>query len=105
MPITFCASLPPWVKLKAADDTNCRRLNHTSATAGFAFLAILIMIKVITIEMIIPITGAKTMNEIVFNMGPKFTASSIVSPKNNAFAIPAPAKPPISVCDELEGIP
>ncbi|MNL51567.1 hypothetical protein D3C87_1746730 [compost metagenome] len=68
IPITFCASLPPCAKLKAAEETNCNTLNHFSATAGREFLAILIIMSVIIMDMIIPIMGASTINAMIFSV-------------------------------------
>ncbi len=49
--------------------------------------------------MIIPTKGARSMNEAVRRMTSLFTASKPPA------AIPAPANPPINVCDDEEGIP
>ena len=49
--------------------------------------------------MIIPKTGAININPAIRNIGVEFTEL------NPACAMAAPAKPPISVCEEEEGIP
>ena len=41
----------------------------------------------------------------IFKIYPMFTALTADEPIYKALVIPAPAKPPISVCDELDGIP
>ena len=63
---------------------------------------------VINIEITIPIMGAKKINNTVFIM---VSASTILDQGKwipfvmSACAIAAPAKPPINVCDEEDGIP
>src|SRR5690606_11748447 len=82
-----------------------RRLNHFSAVEGLAFLEMCMMMMEINTEMIIPITGASTIKATTFKIGAKLTAAKALVPMVKALAIPAPAKPPIRVCDELEGTP
>ena len=59
-------------------------------------------------EMTIPMMGAKKINKIVFKM---VSLSTILAQEKsmpliiNACAMAAPAKPPIKVCEEEEGIP
>jgi hypothetical protein len=55
--------------------------------------------KEITNAISIPRRGARTINDTVFITGSGFT---LVKP---AWAMAAPAKPPISVCEDEEGIP
>ncbi|MNY08539.1 hypothetical protein D3C86_1413990 [compost metagenome] len=105
IPITFWASLPPWVKLSAAEEISCRRLNHFSATDGLAFFEMCKMIMEMITEITIPITGASTIKATTFNIGARLMACITFTPREAALAIPAPAKPPIRVCEELEGIP
>jgi hypothetical protein len=62
------------------------------------------MMDMIT-EMTIPITGASTIKATTLRIGARLIADITPAPTVAAFAIPAPAKPPIRVCDELEGIP
>jgi hypothetical protein len=55
----------------------------------------------------IPINGASTMKEIILIMVGPSIAPNPVAPllDNKACAMAAPPKPPIRVCEELEGIP
>src|SRR5690606_7454835 len=80
IPITFWASLPPWAKLRAAEEINWHTLNHLSATEGLDRLARFMMIRVMIIDMIIPITGANTMKETVFKMALWFIATKGLIP-------------------------
>src|SRR5690606_237847 len=61
------------------------------------------MIKATTI----PIKGARKMNAMILRMvGPSIEERLTAPPvDNNACAIAAPPKPPIRVCEELEGMP
>ena len=54
---------------------------------------------VIKVEMNIPIKGARTIKEAIL-----IITSAFIAPKPEA-AMAAPANPPISVCDEEDGIP
>ena len=54
---------------------------------------------VISVEIIIPINGANTMKDAILTI-----TSALMAPNPEA-AMAAPAKPPIRVCDEDEGIP
>ena len=54
----------------------------------------------ITKAMIIPISGARKIKLAICITGPELTESKLPE-----WAIPAPAKPPISVCEEEDGMP
>ncbi len=68
----------------------------------------MIVTKVINMEITIPIIGARKINKTVLMI---VSASTILDHEKSipltdrACAIAAPAKPPIKVCEEEEGIP
>lgn len=73
---------------------------HTENNLGqILFLKALINQREMMKAIIIPINGAKKINATICNTGAAFIE---LSP---AWAIAAPANPPINVCDEEEGIP
>src|SRR5918992_1262284 len=99
IPMVFWASLPPWPRLKAAADSSWRRRNRPSTRAGLARRK---AHKLATMRMnprASPNSGDSGMNRMVFCRLP---ASRTPKP---ALATPAPAKPPISACDEEVGSP
>ncbi|MNY28047.1 hypothetical protein D3C86_1619990 [compost metagenome] len=61
--------------------------------------------RVMIIDMVIPIIGAKTMKAIIFKVASILMAWIGSAPRIKAYAIPDPAKPPINVWEELEGTP
>ena len=99
IPIVFCASLAPCIRLKAAADTSCSRRNHWSTRPGRTLRSIQNVAVITSRPTRRPITGATTMKMIVLVQPAGMIAL------NPAFATAAPAYPPKSACDELVGNP
>src|SRR5215211_3518337 len=99
MPMVFWASLPPWPRLKAAADNSCRRRNRPSTLAGVDRWKIHRLASMSRNPRAMPNSGDSGMNRMVFS---RLLRSSAPKP---ALAIPAPANPPISACDEEVGSP
>src|SRR5215204_1187462 len=99
MPMVFWASLPPWPRLKAAADNSWRRRNRLSTLAGVDRRKIHMLASMSTNPRLSPNSGDSGMNRMVFSTLPR---SSEPKP---ALATPAPAKPPISACDDEVGSP
>jgi hypothetical protein len=99
IPMVFCASLPPWPRLKAAADTSCSRRNAWSTFRGAEPLHVHMRPSISTKANTIPSSGETTMKMIVF---PKLGPFTTVQP---AWAMPAPITPPISACDDEVGRP
>src|SRR5919106_3783174 len=99
IPMVFWASLPPWPRLKAAADSSWRRRNRPSTRAGLARRKIHKLASMRVNPRASPNSGDSGMNRMVFCRLP---ASRTPGP---ALATPAPAKPPISACDEEVGSP
>src|SRR5215211_5261693 len=99
MPMVFWASLPPWPRLNAAADSSWRRRNRPSTLAGVDRRKIHRLASMSTNPRAMPNSGDSGMNRMVFSRLPRSSA-----PKP-ALATPAPAKPPMSACDEEVGRP
>src|SRR5215218_1501255 len=99
MPMVFWASLPPWPRLNAAADNSCSRRNRPSTLAGLDRRKIHRLASMSRNPRAMPNSGDSGMNKMVFS---RLLASRTPKPP---LAIPAPAKPPISACDEEVGRP
>src|SRR5918999_15468 len=99
IPMVFWASLPPGPRLKAAADSSWRRRNRPSTRAGLARRKAHKLASMRMNPRASPNSGDSGMNRMVFCRLP---ASRTPKP---ALATPAPAKPPISACDEEVGSP
>src|SRR5215208_47420 len=99
MPMVFWASLPPWPRLKAAADSSCRRRNRLSTRAGLDRWKIHRLASMSRNPRAMPNSGDGGMNKMVFSRLPRSNA-----PKP-ALATPAPAKPPMSACEDEVGRP
>jgi hypothetical protein len=71
-------------------------IDNTAISTILRYIFLEIVMREITTAMIPPISGAKKINNITF----KISVDSIT--EKPACAIAAPAKPPMSVCDEEE---
>src|SRR5215471_2685772 len=99
MPMVFCASLPPWPRLYSAAETYCSRWNQRSIRRGVERTKIQDTATMSAIASRKPHTGETTMAAAVLR---KPLATSLLVPP---LAIAAPASPPISACEELDGMP
>src|SRR5437867_2611273 len=99
MPMVFCASLPPWPRLYRPADTSCRRRNQLSTRSGDELRNSQATISVSREPSAKPSAGDTKMNNTVFQMPAPISAPAPV------LAITAPTMPPISACDELDGMP
>src|SRR5918995_3453040 len=99
MPMVFWASLPPWPRLNAAADSSCRRRNSPSTFAGADRRKIHKLTSMSRKPRVSPNSGDSGMNRMVFSRLP---ASRTPKPP---LATPAPAKPPMSACEEEVGSP
>ena len=99
MPMVFWASLPPWPRLKAAADSSWRRRNRPSTLAGVVRRKVHMQASISRKPRVSPSSGDSGMNRMVFSRLP---ASRTPKPP---LATPAPAKPPMSACDEEVGSP
>jgi hypothetical protein len=97
IPMVFCASLPPWPRLKAAAETSWKRRNRWSTRRGVerrnSHMSPSISMKATTM----PSSGETTMKMTVFS---KLAPLTTLQP---ALAMPAPTMPPISACDDEVG--
>ena len=99
IPAVFCASLPPWPSEYIDADISCNRRDHRSTFRGVACCAIIEKITINNEASKNPSNGEITMN-----------ATTLMSPLDTsdpapALAMAAPTSPPISACDELDGMP
>src|SRR5262245_33168422 len=99
MPIVFCASLPPWPSEYRPAEISCRRRNQLSTRKGELRRQIHETDTIISEARKKPSSGETKMNATVLNTPPPI---SWLAP---ALAITAPTMPPISACDELDGMP
>ena len=99
MPMVFCASLPPCPRLYAAEETSCSRRNHLSTRRGVWRKQIHETLSMISEPSAMPSIGETMMNDAVLMMP---GASSGAVP---AAASAAPIMPPMSACEELDGMP
>src|SRR6266849_9454874 len=99
IPIVFCASLVPWPRLYAAAETSCMRRKSQSIRPGVAFRNVNTVSSIIKNPMTRPSIGASTMKM------PILISPAATSEPKPALATAAPAKPPMSACDELVGNP
>ena len=99
MPIVFCASLPPWPRLYRPAETSCMRRNRLSTLSGDARRKTFETATMRSAPSRKPSSGETRMKTTVFQM-----PAPIREPVP-AFAITAPTMPPISACDELDGMP
>ena len=98
-PMVFCASLPPWPRLKAAADSSCSRRNTRSTLRGVVPLHTHIRPSISPNAKTIPSSGDTTMKMTVFS---RLAPLTTLQP---ALAMPAPTTPPISACDDEVGSP
>ena len=99
MPMVFCASLPPWPRLYSEAESNCKRRNHRSTLDGGVRKKSQDTATINSEPRIKPSNGEIRMNATVLS---KPLATSDPVPD---LATAAPTKPPISACDELDGMP
>ncbi len=99
MPMVFCASLLPWPMLYIAEEASCSRRNQRSTLRGAARTHAHDTPIFSRAPSVNPRSGATKMNAAVFRMP---GASSGSAP---ALARVAPIMPPMSACDELDGMP
>src|SRR6476661_41347 len=99
MPMVFCASLPPCPRLYMDADINCMRRNHLSTRFGVERTNTQDTSTIIREPKIKPSSGDSTMNSMVLNK-PLATREPVPD-----FATAAPTRPPISACDEDDGMP
>src|SRR5918995_1695139 len=99
IPIVFCASLAPCMRLNAAAETSCSRRNQPSTRLGGTQRNSQNIAVIRASPTVRPIIGATTMKTIVL-----VQPAGMITWKP-AFAIAAPAYPPNSACDELVGSP
>jgi hypothetical protein len=97
--MVFCASLPPWPRLKAAAETSWSRRNTWSTLRGVAPLNSHISASISTNAKLMPSSGDTTMKITVLE---KLAVFTTLQP---ALAMPAPTTPPMSACDEEVGRP
>lgn len=99
MPIVFCASLPPWPRLYRPADSSCSRRKRRSTLLGAVRKYSHDTPSMNSEPRMKPSSGEMKMNATVFN------SPSMFSELQPDFASAAPTRPPISACDELDGIP
>ena len=99
IPMVFCASLPPWPRLKAAAETSWNRRNRWSTRRGAVRLKTHISASISTNAKNMPSSGEITMKMTVLE---KLAALTTLQP---ALVMPAPTTPPISACDDEVGRP
>ena len=85
MPIVFCASLAPCIRLKPAADTSCMRRKKPSTRRGLALRNTHRLPTISSQPTLRPISGAMTMKTIVLVQPDTITA------ENPALATAAPA--------------
>src|SRR5471032_3038676 len=99
MPMVFCASLPPWPRLYEAAEISCRRRNHLSTRRGVERTKIHDTISMMMEPNTKPINGDRMIHCTVFSRPPP---TSALVPD---LATAAPTRPPISACEDDEGMP
>src|SRR6266498_1755003 len=99
IPMVFWASLPPCPRLKAAAETSCKRRKMPSTRRGAERWNSQVAATISRNARSRPNSGDSTMNRMVLRM---LSAASTAKP---ALATPAPAKPPMSACDDEVGSP
>src|SRR5512140_1199048 len=99
MPMVFCASLPPWPSEYSDAETNCRMRKARSTANGVDRTDAQDTIATSTIASRNPTSGDSTIAITVLD-NPLQTAA-----ETPALATPAPNSPPISACDDDDGMP
>src|ERR1700712_2835397 len=99
MPMVFCASWPPCQRLKSPADTSCKRLKRRSTLDGGVRKYIHETISMKSDPSTKPSSGEMKMNDTVLSR------PSILTAPQPDFAHAEPIRPPISACDELDGMP
>ena len=99
MPITFWASLVPWLYEKMPAETSCSRRNHRSTRAGVCRRTVQLAATIIIEPSTIPMIGDSTMKRAILRM-PEPTR-----PFRPSVGRVAPTIPPASACDDEEGSP
>src|SRR5689334_14547327 len=98
-PIVFWASLPPWVRLKSAEENNCSPLKSVWEDSSGTFFCNAVNKKATIKAITKPIKGEK-----------KIPKKTLIKPDGISAAVPPlimapPAKPPMRAWEELEGRP
>src|ERR1700754_3584347 len=99
MPMVFCASLPPCPRLYNPAENSCRRRKRRSTLLGGVRKYSHDTLSMKKEPSTKPSSGEIKINATVFSNPLRFSS---VQPD---FASAAPTTPPISACDELDGIP
>ena len=99
MPMVFCASLPPWPSEYRPADTSCMRRKRRSTFEGGVRKYSHDTSSMKNEPSTKPSSGEMKMNATVFS-----SPSQLSDPQPD-FASAAPTRPPISACDELDGMP
>src|SRR5512140_915864 len=99
IPITFWASLVPWLKEKIPDDTSCSRRNQRSTLDGTWRRTIQAVATMTAVPRTIPMIGDSTMKTTILMM-PLAT-----SPDGPSAGSVAPIIPPASACEDDDGRP
>ena len=99
MPMVFCASLPPWPRLYAAADTSCARRNQVSTLRGVERTNTHDTSTIMIEPRMKPSSGEMTMNSTVLSRPPP-TSAPVPD-----LATAAPTRPPISACEDDDGMP
>ena len=99
IPIVFCASFVPWLKLYAPAERSCRRLKWRSACSRWKERVVRSTRTMKRKPTISPMIGEITMNSATTRTVESFTAA------RPAAEIPAPVRPPIRAWDEEVGRP
>src|SRR4051812_21912061 len=99
MPMVFCASLPPWPRLYDAADSNCKRRNHLSTRRGVERTNTHDTSSIMMEPKMKPSSGDKTINTTVLIKPAEISAPVPL------LATAAPTRPPISACDDDDGMP
>src|SRR6478609_7959115 len=99
MPMVFCASLAPWPSEYSEAETNCRARKVLSALIGATLRKLQETISTSSSASAQPLAGDM-----------KIATKVLPSPHQTieekpALASPAPTRPPISACEELDGMP
>src|SRR5450830_516290 len=99
MPMVFCASLPPWPRLYIDADSNCARRNQPSTLRGVERTKIHDTSNIMMEPRMKPSNGDSTMKMTIL-IRPEDTSEPVP-----ALATAAPTRPPMSACEDDEGIP